>query len=143
METSKSMSRFIVLLGSLLLNACVYNNPVHSQTADLAYQVENWQQAAALYQKLSQSGPNRQLALFRLGNSHAQLDQYQQAIKAYQNALAISDYSAARHNLALVYIRLGAIELQQAYVGLPDSHATMRQDRELIQALFPTIRTEQ
>ncbi len=83
-----------------------------------AYQLNDWESAVYYFRQaawLAQTDLERASALFNLGNSYYQVQLFQPAIQAYQQALLYHPkHSKARHNLALAHT-----QYQQ--------HATLRQ----------------
>jgi cytochrome c-type biogenesis protein CcmH/NrfG len=74
---------------------------------------------------------------FRLGNRYAEQNQLEQAEQAYRRALQHNeDYSAARHNLGLVQIRMGVEALRVAAAQLPVEHPVHAETRRFLQVIL-------
>ncbi len=77
-----------------------------NQTAQSAYQNEDWKTAETAYLKLSEKIPAEPEPWFRLGNIYARTDRLDAAVNAYKNALARdSKSSKIWHNLGIVHLR--------------------------------------
>ena len=77
-----------------------------NQTAQLAYQNEDWKTAERLYTKLTKEIPTESQPWFRLGNIYARTERLDSAEISYKNALARdSKNSKIWHNLGIVQLR--------------------------------------
>lgn len=116
MNTIKS----IIVLSVIFLTACnIQNTKTDPETelvdlislqqkANTAYQNRNWEDAIKYYKQLTERLPNDSDPWFRMGNSHARLNQTGSALQAYQAALVRdSKNSKIWHNM-------GIIQLQQS-----------------------------
>lgn len=76
------------------------------QQADQAYTSGDMPGSIALYQKLTEAVPQEADYWYRLGNAYARLQQPDQAVDAYQQAIKRNGaHARAWHNLAIVRMR--------------------------------------
>lgn len=88
--------------------------------ADTAYQQGNWQQAIKHYNDLIAVYPDNSIAWYRVGNSHAELNQHDQAVKAYQKSVELDpNNTKAWHNLGVLQLRMAT----QTFLNMQE-HAT-------------------
>jgi tetratricopeptide (TPR) repeat protein len=82
---------------------------VLKQQASAAYDEKDYAGALEMYQQLNRLIPEDAYFLFRAGNIHAYLQQPQQAIENYQNALRLDPSLAkAWHNMGILQLRVTA-----------------------------------
>jgi cytochrome c-type biogenesis protein CcmH/NrfG len=76
------------------------------QQASEAYQADDMEHASALYLKLTRLIPQEADYWYMLGNTYVRLQQPDQAVQAYQQAIARNpNHSRAWHNLGIVRMR--------------------------------------
>lgn len=76
------------------------------QKATEAYQADDMEHASALYLKLTRLIPQEADYWYMLGNTYVRLQQPDQAVQAYQQAIARNpNHSRAWHNLGIVRMR--------------------------------------
>jgi tetratricopeptide (TPR) repeat protein len=140
-------------LAVLLLNGCA---AIHDDRRDRmealrleahamhAYHGDRDEEALALYLEIVELDSTRQRAWYRIGNLKARARDFRGAMGAYENALALDpEHAYARHNLALVHIRYGALLLEQGREAMEESDpdALVRSDEFLAFLLGSLIGT--
>ena len=124
-----------------------------AQTADegdAAYRAQQWEKAAAAYQRIAAVEPQNGLAWFRLGGALIHLGRYQEAVASLEHAEALKFAPLyTPYNLAAAYARLGNKEKALAALGTAadrefqqpdllekdDDFASLRADARYQQAL--------
>lgn len=125
------MLRLPVLIALLLLCGCAtLGSPQLREHAAQAYAAGDYEAAATAYESLTRQSDEAE-DWYRLGNVYAQLDRPEDAAAAWRSALERDPgHARARHNLGLVYLRLGVGNLLGARLALPEvdaaAAATMR-----------------
>ncbi len=90
--------------------------------ADKAYQEGQYPTALQYYQKLSKAAPSEADIWFRLGNTHARMDQTDEAVKAYREAvLRDNHFAKAWYNAGFNQLRASAQTFSEALRYLPPS----------------------
>jgi cytochrome c-type biogenesis protein CcmH/NrfG len=102
------------------------------QEADRAYASGDIRRAADLYASIVQRVPEDADAWFRLGNAQFRLQRPDEAVVAYQRAIAIRpDHARALYNLAVVRLKQAqAAMIASAQAGKPGD--ALRRDSSLI-----------
>ena len=77
----------------------------YTRDADTAYDQGDWATALSLYQKGTDADPNLEYLWFRIGNCHAKLGNFNNAVFAYIKVLKIQPNNIkAHHNLASAHM---------------------------------------
>ncbi len=114
------MQRVLVVLAALVLAACASMTDLSTLAqwrakADKAYQEGQYSTALSYYQKLSKAAPSEAEIWFRLGNTHARMDQTDEAVKAYREAvLRDNRFSKAWYNAGFNQLRASAQTFSEA-----------------------------
>ncbi len=95
-DYKKAQSRFESLQKNSPTDATNYN------LANTLYKQKNYKEALNKYKAISDQSNFKQQALHNLGNTYAQNKQLDEAIKAYEDALEISEDKQTRENLEAV-----------------------------------------
>ncbi|MDB5227601.1 MAG: repeat-containing protein [Bacteroidota bacterium] len=107
MQVKKEIMKNTIVL--LLILACVPAQSIFAQNvADSLYKVQQWEKAAAAYEKILQSNPKDRpgYQLNRLGQSYFNLQQYNKAIEAYKKAVLINGNPTVMYNIACAYNKI-------------------------------------
>ncbi len=121
------MQRILVVLAVLLVASCASMTDLTALAewrtkADKSYQEGKYPTALRYYQKLSKAAPSEAEVWFRLGNTHARMDQTDEAVKAYREAvLRDNRYSKAWYNAGFNQLRASAQTFSEALRYLPES----------------------
>jgi len=87
----------------------------------------NWEKAIALLKEASELGPDRDLIWFKLGDAYRGAKQYQDAVGAYNRAIALKPIAPYYNNLGEAENKVGnvadAVEAYQAAVRLDPEKA--------------------
>lgn len=125
-SAGRSILLLIVMLGgcaSLSDSTGVRKVLIRQQQADVAYEQGNWTEALIAYHDLLRDLPDDDEIWFRIGNSHARLDQSHDAIDAYRHVLMHdASHAKAWHNTGLMLMR----QAQDAFIR---SAETARSDK--------------
>ena len=98
------------------------------EQADAAYRSNDMQHAAALYLQLTRIVPQEAEYLYMLGNAYVRIEQPDQAVQAYQQAIARNpNHTRAWHNLGIVRMR----QAMAAFVSSADTARAGDPMREL------------
>ena len=114
------MQRVLVALAVLVLSACASMTDLSTLAewrakADKAYQEGQYPTALRYYQKLSKAASSEAEIWFRLGNTHARMDQTDEAVKAYREAvLRDNRFSKAWYNAGFNQLRASAQTFSEA-----------------------------
>jgi tetratricopeptide (TPR) repeat protein len=114
------MQRVLMVLAALVLAACASMTDLSTLAqwrakADKAYQEGQYATALSYYQKLSKTAPSEAEIWFRLGNTHARMDQTDEAVKAYREAvLRDNRFSKAWYNAGFNQLRASAQTFSEA-----------------------------
>ncbi|MDO6748341.1 tetratricopeptide repeat protein [Gilvimarinus sp. 1_MG-2023] len=105
------------------------------ESAELAYQAGQFNEALLQYQQLVEQLPLSLHSWLRLGNCHAQLGAYSNAVSAYQTALAIDDtYSNAWINMAYVQSQILSQTVTNMYENVPKSDPQAQRVQKIVDA---------
>lgn len=121
------MQRILVMLAVLMVVSCASMTNLTTLAewrtkADKAYQEGQYPTALRYYQKLAKATPSEAEIWFRLGNTHARMDQTDEAVKAYREAvLRDNRYSKAWYNAGFNQLRASAQTFSEALRYLPPS----------------------
>jgi len=121
------MQRILIVLTVLFVVSCASMTDLTTLAewrtkADKAYQEGQYPTALRYYQKLSKATPSEAEVWFRLGNTHARMEQTDEAIKAYREAvLRDNRYSKAWYNAGFNQLRASAQTFSEAMRYLPPS----------------------
>src|SRR5262245_52198896 len=77
-----------------------------TEKADSYFQAQNWSESAKAYEEITKAEPANGAAWFRLGLSLHSIGKYEQAVSAFQKAVAIGNNPIAMYDLACAYARL-------------------------------------
>ncbi len=119
--------RIVMLLAVVLLAGCMSSPSLSTLAewrtkADKAYQDGQYPTALQYYKKLSQATPSEAEVWFRMGNTHARMDQIDEAVKAYREAvLRDSHFAKAWYNAGFNQLRASAQTFSEALRYLPPS----------------------
>jgi tetratricopeptide (TPR) repeat protein len=106
------------------------------QQADQAYTSGDMAGSIALYQKLTEAVPQEADYWYRLGNAYARLQQPDQAVDAYQQAIKRNGaHARAWHNLAIVRMRQAQAALIVSVSSAAKDDPIRAQSDQLLKAL--------
>jgi hypothetical protein len=106
------------------------------QQADQAYTSGDMAASIALYQKLTEAVPQEADYWYRLGNAYARLQQPDQAVDAYQQAIKRNGaHARAWHNLAIVRMRQAQAALIVSVSSAAKGDPIRAQSDQLLKAL--------
>jgi tetratricopeptide (TPR) repeat protein len=105
-EVPETVNQAARLYEEIILLAPSYAAPSYINLGTIRYNEKNFQEAAGLYLRATESDPEYALAFFDLANTLDELQQLDEAIEAYERAIAlVPHYANAHYNLALAYER--------------------------------------
>lgn len=97
--------------------------------ADSAYRAQQWEKAAAAYQRLTAAEPQNGLAWFRLGTAQGHLGHYADAAAAFERAESLKFAPLyTPYNLATAYARMGNKEKALAALGVAADRGFQQSD---------------
>jgi len=106
------------------------------QQADQAYTSGDMAGSIALYRKLTEAVPQEADYWYRLGNAYARLQQPDQAVDAYQQAIKRNGaHARAWHNLAIVRMRQAQAALIVSVSSAAKNDPIRAQSDQLLKAL--------
>lgn len=106
------------------------------QQADQAYTSGDMPGSIALYQRLTEAVPQEADYWYRLGNAYARLQQPDQAVDAYQQAIKRNGaHARAWHNLAIVRMRQAQAALVTSVNSAAKDDPIRAQSDQLLKAL--------
>ncbi len=102
----------LLLVGGTAMSTSIYRDSPrsHLDLAQEAIDAEEWDEAAAELEQAITRDPSLANAsvYFHLGLARSYLDEYEEAIIAYQKALELDPNETASHwNLAMIYLEVG------------------------------------
>ncbi|MEO0442415.1 MAG: tetratricopeptide repeat protein [Pseudomonadota bacterium] len=129
---SNTTRRIILLVSVGLLSACasVTDKTRTIMTLDAqaqnAYEQRRCEEAITLYQKLADRLPKNTESLLRIGNCHARNQRYEQAMRAYRDAIARdSGYIKAWYNLSYLQAKVLGLTLAQMSANIDPNDPSM------------------
>jgi hypothetical protein len=98
--------------------------------ADNAYRAQQWEKAAAAYQKITAAESQNGLAWFRLGSAQVHLGHYADAAAAFERAESLKFAPLyTPYNLAAAYARMGNKEKALAALGVAADRGFQQPDQ--------------
>ncbi len=94
-----------LILFVISLPALAQTRPPAMQDADTLFQAQKWAEAAQAYEAITKAEPTNGRAWNRLGMSLRLLGKDEQAIEAFQHAVAIGNNPVVMYNLASLYAK--------------------------------------
>ncbi|GEM_PF-5335086 len=111
--------------------------------ADGAYRRGDWAAAERGYRALADRVPEDAYAFFRLGNALARQQQFEEALRAWREALIREPgMGKAYSNMAALYLLQARLALEEALRRLPRDSAAAAQASRRLEALRRLTRTQ-